>query len=58
MSIKDTLSQESDCVRLLNLLGEIGEEYREPFIDSHDIIVVRMDSTFAFLFDLQGKRVD
>ncbi len=52
----DTFPEESDFYRVCSLLNDIGEPYEHPFIDRAQIIV-RMSDDWAFIFNLNGKRV-
>ncbi len=51
-----TFDEDSDFHRVCALMAEINEPFHSPFIDG-DQIVVSMSSDFAFIFNLEGKRV-
>lgn len=47
---------DTDFFRVCALMTEIGESFEQPFIDHDRDIIVRMGDSFAFIFDLEGKR--
>lgn len=51
-----TYNRETDLYRLAALLCEIGEPFKQPFLDNQGVIIMMMSDDFAFIFDKEGKR--